>query len=838
MQVGDGNTQHNYFTGRPPVAWPVRVGIVPQPATSFQDRSIVGDLDTAAVAGAGTTVLTGAATRLLSGLGGVGKTQLAIHVAERLWRDKQLDLLLWVAAGSRASILTGYAQAAADLNLPGATGANTEQDAARFHAWLATTTRRWLIVLDDLTTTTDLRQLWPPTTPSGRSLVTTRLRGAGLDGPGRHLITVGTFTQQEAIRYLQARLADTGLADDPAGVAADLGQLPLALAQAAAFMLDEQVTCSEYRQRFADRRAHLDDLVPDPHGPTGLPDDYQRTVAATLALSVDAADTTRPAGLARPLLELASVLDPAGIPTTVFTTTAARNWLSYRRNPTPGDGLDKTTNQDIDETTVFSGLRVLHRLNLISTTADTVTVHALVQRATRDTCTPDTLTDTAWAAADALIETWPDIERDTAHAQRLRSNTTAVYHHAGDSLLHPQTHPVIERTNRSLGESGNPAGAATATEQFLDDLLRVLGPGHPYTLAIRGNLADRRGEAGNPAGAATALEQLLDDLLRVRGPDHPDTLTNRGNLADWRGEAGDPAGAAAATEQLLVDFLRVRGPDHPDTLTTRARLAGWRGRAGDPAGAAAATEQLLDDLLRVRGPDHPDTLTNRANLAGWRGRAGDPAGAAAATEQLLDDLLRVLGPDHPDTLTTRGNLAYWRGQAGDPAGAATALEQLLDDLLRVLGPDHPYTLTTRANLADRRGEAGDPAGAAAATEQLLDDRLRVLGPDHPNTLNTRAGLADWRGEAGDPAGAATALEQLLDDLLRVLGPDHPDTLATRANLADRRGQAGDPAGAAAATEQLLDDLLRVLGPDHPGTLNTRGNLARWKQEAGDPPHAQ
>lgn len=698
MQVGDGNTQHNYFSGQPPVVWPVRVGIVPQPAASFQDRSVVGDLDTAAGAGASTTVLTGAATRLVSGLGGVGKTQLVIHVAERLWRDKQLDLLLWVAAGSRTSILTGYAQAAADLALPGATGADTEQDAARFHAWLASTNRRWLVVLDDLTTTTDLRQLWPPTTSSGRALVTTRLRGAGLDGPGRRLITVGTFTHDEAIYYVQARLGDTGLADDPAGVADDLGQLPLALAQAAAFMLDEQVTCSRYRQRFADRRAHLDDLVPDPHGPTGLPDDYQRTVAATLALSVDAADTTRPIGLARPLLELASVLDPAGIPTTVFTTTAAGNWLSYRRNPTPVDG---EVNQDIDETTVRSGLRVLHRLNLITAAAaaaDTVTVHALVQRATRETCTQEDLTDIAWAAADALNETWPDIERDTAHAQRLRSNTTAVYQHAGDTLLHPDINPVLHRTNKSLGESGNPAAAVKAYEQFLADLLRVLGPDHPDTLAARGNVAFWWGVAGNPGGAADAFQQLSADHFRVLGADHPNTLMVRGNLARWRGEAGDPSGAADALQQLLADCQRVLGADHPTTLTTRSNLADWRGEVGDPSGAADAYQQLLDDDLRVLGPDDPQTLITRGNLIRWRGDAGNIDGAAI--EQLLDDQLRVLGPDHPTTLTTRGNLAYWRGRAGDPAGAAKATEQLLADCLRVLGADHPTTQITRNNLVE------------------------------------------------------------------------------------------------------------------------------------------
>jgi hypothetical protein len=141
--------------------------------------------------------------------------------------------------------------------------------------------------------------------------------------------------------------------------------------------------------------------------------------------------------------------------------------------------------------------------------------------------------------------------------------------------------------------SGDPAAALAALEAldgpraadnrdrwaaWLPTFTEQLGPDHPNTLTTRHNLAHWRGEAGDPAGAAAALEQLLDDYLRRLGPDHPNTLTTRHNLAYWRGEAGDPVGAAAALEQLLDDRLRVLGPDHPDTLTTRHNLAYWRER--------------------------------------------------------------------------------------------------------------------------------------------------------------------------------------------------------------------------------------------------------------------
>jgi hypothetical protein len=731
VQVGARNIQHNHFYGgRRPVVWPHRVGVVPVLADHRQWRPVDDEL--AAVA-AGETVVV---CQVVAGLGGVGKTQLAAALADTLWRERQVDLLVWVSAASRSNVVASYAQAAADVT--GVEDPDPEQAAGRLLAWLAATDRRWLVVLDDLANPADMRNLWPPATATGRTVVTTRRRDAALV-QGRTLIDVGVFTPEEAVAYLRGKLGtEAGRLDGAVELAADLGYLPLALAQAATYILDQDLTCADYRQRLARRR--LAALSPDL-----LPDDQAAPVADTWALSIDLADRATD-GLAGILLQIAAVLDPNGIPTGLFATRAV---LALCR-----DRLGRT----MDGEDTRDAVRVLHRLSLATVTHDTTAneggssllrVHALVQRATRE-ATPDGLhRPLAVTAADALIELWPDPERDATHAQHLRANTVRLHATTGTLLWDQQegAHPVLFRAGNSLGETGLVAAAVAYYHDLHTTAHQHLGPDHPHTLTTRHNLASWRGEAGDPAGAATAYEQLLTDRLRILGPDHPHTLATRHNLAHWRGEAGDPAGAAAALEQLLTDFLRILGPDHPHTLTTRANLANWRGEAGDPAGAAAALEQLLTDCLRVLGPDHPHTLATRHNLAGWRGQAGDPAGAAAALEQLLTDRLRVLGPDHPDTLTTRHNLADWRGHAGDPAGAVTALEQLLTDRLRILGPDHPDTLTTRNNLAYWRGEAGDPAGAATAYEQLLTDCLRILGPDHPHTLTTRNNLTHWRSRA-------------------------------------------------------------------------------------------
>ncbi|MEV6179975.1 tetratricopeptide repeat protein [Streptomyces sp. NPDC052015] len=817
-----------------PVPWPHQVGVIPPAARSFQHRAETDRLHATADGGT-TTVL----TQLLTGMGGVGKTQLAADYARTAWNDDSaaggLDVLVWVTASARSPIVTAYAQAGVELCR--ADPGDVEQAARAFLAWLTPKAGakpcRWLIVLDDVADPDDLKGLWPPDSTHGRTLVTTRRRDAALTARGRRTIEVGLFTEAEALTYLSASLTGHGhdeSADELTALAEDLGYLPLALAQAAAYLIDTGESVVGYRELLADRATNLADAAPD-----ALPDDQALPLAAAWSLSIDRADTLKPVGLARPMLALTALLDANGIPQDVLTSAPALAHLTAHRTRTGPEHAGEPDPVSVRD--AVRALSALHRLSLVDHGRDAphraVRVHQLIQRTTRDTLTPHQYDIIARAAADALVAAWPEIERDTALAQTFRANTTALAGHAGQALYRPDAPAVLYRTGRSLGETGQVTAARDHFQRLTETTRHHLGEDHPDTLTARSNLAAWRGWAGDAAGAADAFAELLDDCIRVLGPDHPDTLTARNNLAAWRGEAGGAAGAAEAFAELLDDRIRVLGPDAPATLATRNNLAAWRGRAGDAAGAADAFAELLDDCIRVLGPDHPDTLTARSNLATWRGEAGDAAGAAEALAELLDDCIRVLGPDHPATLAARNNLATMRGEAGDAAGAADAFAELLEHMVRVLGPDHPDTLTARNNLAAWRGRAGGAAGAAEAFAELLDDRIRVLGPDAPATLATRNNLATMRGEAGDAAGAAHAFAELLDDCIRVLGPDHPDTLTTRNNLATWRGEAGDAAGAADAYEQLLAARRRLIGENHPDTFAAWGSFAHWRGQAGD-----
>lgn len=433
--------------------------------------------------------------QVLAGMGGVGKTQLAADHARTAWERGELDLLVWISAGTRAAIVAGYAQAAVEVLA--ADPGDPEHAARAFLAWLEPKPDekpcRWLVVLDDLADPADLRGLWPPSSAHGRTLATTRRRDAALTAAGRHLVPVGLFTPSEAAVYLTEVLAAHRRSEPPDQVrrlATDLGHLPLALAQAAAYLVDAGLDCAAYRTLLADQISTLADLVPEPGA---LPDDQAVTIAATWSLSVERADRLRPRGLARPMLQLAAMLDPNGIPHPVLTSAPALEHLTASRTSAGEPGPAPVEVQD-----AVGALRILHRLHLIDHAPRTphraVRIHQLVRRATRDTLTLAQRDHFARTAAEALTAAWPEIERDTALAQALRANADALTSHAEDVLYQPDIHAVLNRTGRSLGESGQVAAARDHYQHLTNQASRRLGPDHPDTLTASHDLACWRGK--------------------------------------------------------------------------------------------------------------------------------------------------------------------------------------------------------------------------------------------------------------------------------------------------------------------------------------------------------
>ncbi|MFJ3882416.1 tetratricopeptide repeat protein, partial [Streptomyces sp. NPDC090077] len=554
--------------GTAPVgAWRgVLVGVPPLAASAFQPREVLRDRIDAAREGGGVVVLAQArraSAGVLSGMGGVGKSQLAAQYAHQAVAEST-GLVMWVPAGDSAQIVALYAQAAQRVGAVGATGADPDQDARAFLEWLATTDRTWLVVLDDVADPAAVGPWWPPARPgTGWTLATTRLHDPRLTGGGRTRIDVDVYTPAEAVAYLHERVtADggehllNGREDD---VARALGYLPLALGHAAAYLLAEELTSAQYLERLDDQALRLEDVLPEWADAEG----YQRQVTAALLLSLTAAEQAGPKGVITPLVRLIALLDADGHPETLWTTASVIEFLTTVR------WQDHMADW-VSAEEVVRALRVLRRYALITGDPHAphrrIRMHALTARAIRETTPIEWQPRLAITVADALFSVWPRSDVPRELSQGLRANVTALRHQAEEHLWLPRIHPVIFRNRESLTASGLHQEAHRYGEPMAERATRLLGPDHPDTIDAHAALADTYSYLGRHHDALALEEAVRTDRERLLGPDHPDTLSARANLAITYNQLGRHHDALALEEAVRTDRERLLGPDHPDTI--------------------------------------------------------------------------------------------------------------------------------------------------------------------------------------------------------------------------------------------------------------------------------
>ena len=711
---------------------PVRAGAMPPLADAFSARAeTAAGLGAALVAGAVVALVPDRAAGPQPGgwLESCGKTQLAVSVAESLWRAREVELLVWVVATSRASVLSGYAEAAGSTLGADPEGAG-ESAARRFAGWLSRTSRPWLVVLDDLCDAADLEGLWPAG-PACRILITTANPVAFPGAQDALIHPVGVFSAQQALNYLMGRLpADSGKRPGAAGLAQDLGFEPLALAQASAVITSSALTCQDYRDYFA-------------RGPEPAAGGPRPAAAVTWAISADHADRLMPGGGARALLALAALLDGHGIPGAVLTGPAADAYLAAEGS---GELRDREPARE--------ALLAADRAGLLSAdlrpgdpagTAVLVRMNAAVQAAVR-AATPAGMLDRAvTAAADALLQAWPGDEQPAPLAAALRSCAASLQQSGGDLLWADGCHPLLQRAGQSLDRARLTGPAVDYWNELAAVSDRILGRGHPDTLAADEQLAGAYLAAGRAAQAVSWFRWVLAERVRVLGPDHPSAIAARRDLGHALVAANQAAGAVTVLDRVVGDYERVRGHDQPDTLGARDELAAAYQAAGQFADAIRIGQHTLASRERLQGAEHPDTTATRLRLAGALLADGRTRAALSCYRRVLADRERALGPDHLDTIAVRAALGSACQSAGRMAAALQFHEQARAGYQRALGADHPDTLASSAKLARAYYAVGRVTDAMVLLSDTLARCERALAPGDPLTRAVRHDLAGTAG---------------------------------------------------------------------------------------------
>ncbi|HEX3190754.1 MAG TPA: tetratricopeptide repeat protein [Streptosporangiaceae bacterium] len=778
---------------------------------------------------------TGQAARVPAAQGGTGKTQLAVEFTHAMWNNRTVEILIWVNAASRESVITGFAQAAntVDASQP---DEGAETAAARFVSWLAHTRRPWALVIDDLAELSDLEDLWPAGA-SGRVLITSRLpasafedavaegglaQGSTAEEVNLRVVRVPGLNRREALDYVTSRLSDY---PDQRIEALDLGEdldgLPLALAQATAAMSVRRQGCREYRALLAERIGHMP-AVPG----------ASAAVLATWSIAAECAHELPPAGLAWPALVLAAMLDHHGVPGAVLTSPASCGYIAGR--PSTANAADQNMVRAAINNLAQAGLVTIDPVSPVRT----VQMHASVQAAVRSYLPAADLEQVVLAAADALLETWPDGDGDSAGTaavaqgpfqqaqleQALRDCAATLRASDGGLLWKPEAHPLLFRAGLSLEHSRLSEAAITYWKSMVATSTRLLGPAHANAVVARDRLAAAYEAAGKSADAIAVFQTALAEREQHQGAEHPETIAARAHLAHAYQSAGRPADAISLYERTVADSARLLGAAHPVTLDARASLAETYQASGEPREAIAAYEALLADAEHHLGVGHPTTLGARASLGAAYGASGRAKDAIGQFQRALSDHERMHGPVHPDTIAARASLASAYRSAGKQKDAIGQYDRVLTDRERISGADHPDTIAARANLAYAYRSAGRLREAVPLYERTLADRMRVQGADHRDTLTARSNLAACYQQARRLTDAIPQYEKALADSERMLGPGDTETLTTRCNLASAYYTAGRLTDVVAVLQRALTDCERYLGPDHQMTDTVRANL--------------
>jgi len=686
----------------------------------------------------------------LYGLGGVGKTEIAIEYAFQF--KEEYHSIFWVQATTLADLLSGFQKIAEATRCAHTIGKPAPSVAEEVLAWLERQSS-WLLVLDNLDNFDDIQdaqQYFPRlNSPTNHLLITTRKPDA--TGIPAEAVEVPVFTTNSAAELLLLRsslrteIVDPKVEAEAIEIVKDLGRLPLAIEQAAAYIRECLKDLFKFRAIYAQSRKKFHERRPSRAWT------YPHTVATTWLMSFDAVGKNNPH--AAKLLTFLAFLNPDDI---------LIEFLQAGKEALTGP-LRAVFQQQFE---FYEALGDLEQYALIRLSADreSILIHRLVQAVQRDNLHPEREIEYMQMAVALFLRAFPEFDLKIEGSRQLcrkYQNQVVLPLRGILSLYTENVASICSRVAYFLSADGKFYDCLQFKRAAINIYTHLFGVEHPNTLTSMNNLAETYRALGRANDAAALQETVLEARKRTVGDEHPHTLTSMNNLAETYRAMGRANDAAALHETVLEARKRTVGDEHPHTLLSMNNLAVTYGALGRTNGEAALQETVLEARKRTLGDEHPETLTSMNNLAVTYGALGRANDAAALQETVLEARKRTVGDEHPHTLSSMNNLAvtyYTLGRAND---AAALHETVLEARKRTLGDEHPHTLLSMNNLAETYWDISRRNAATDLFEEELNICRRVYGTKHEKTLTSTRRLIEGYREMGDTENEEKLMSQLM-----------------------------------------------------------------------------
>ncbi|KAI1459682.1 hypothetical protein F4805DRAFT_50008 [Annulohypoxylon moriforme] len=712
----------------------------------------------------------------LEGLGGIGKTQIALELAYRV-HDKHPDCsVFWVPTVDAPSFENAYRDIGRRLKIKGIDNDQADIKTLVKVALSEESIGEWLLIFDnadDPALLFDDAKLtsYLPLSRKGSILFTTRNHDitVRLDISPKNIVHVTELSNDEAIGLLRSGLKENQLSGEESvkRLLDFLANLPLAIKQASAYMAKTDMHVSEYLRHCQSSDETMVKLLSKDFEDRGRYETIKNPIATTWLVSFN--NISRDCPIAAQYMKFICYLAEKDIPKSLL--------------PAGEDNLEAA-----EAIGILKGYAFITERN----ERDSFDIHRLVRLAMRN-----------WLQKEGQWQ-----ERATYVLQHLA-----------------RKHPYPEHENRDIWVRYFPHGQAILKVQELAST--------EEKAILLHNIAESLFRLGKYNESKEMYQQALVLREMVLGEEHLDTVSSKNSFANVLSEKKEFAEAEKLQRENLELSKKMHGEEHPKTLSHINNLAITLTYQRKYRESERMHRRVMELFKKVKGEEHPDTLTSMNNLGLCLNGLGKYEEAERIHCQTLKISERVLGREHPDTLTRMSSLGHSLNCLGKYEEAERIHRQTLKTRERVLGREHPDTLIVMNNLGSSLNNLRKHEEAEAINREALEILEKVAGKEYSQTLNSMNNLAVSLSAQGKYEEAERIYRQEIETSKRLFGDEHPNLLTSMNNLANlllvtqRYGEA-EP-----IYRQVLELRERVLGEDHPFTLQTKANLAACLKAKGE-----